>query len=100
MRRCSQCGEPATTFAYSGNPPQVSGAFCFVHSASANLTRPIPDWLVEVAQDAGLSMNAVCFIWTAVRARGRLCRTALGCCLAVWQEASERFGEEAGEGLR
>jgi hypothetical protein len=100
MKRCSKCAEPATTFAYSGNPPQVSGAFCFVHSAVAGLSEPTPDWLVAVAQDAGLSANATFFVWSAIRARAKLCRTALGCCVAVWQEAEERFGEEAGDALR
>jgi hypothetical protein len=100
MERCSQCGEPATTFAYSGNPSKVSAALCFVHSATAGLSEPAPDWLIAVAEDSGLSTNALFFLWSSFRARARLCRNAMGCCLAVWQEATDRFGPEAGDALR
>jgi hypothetical protein len=100
MERCSECGEPATTLAYSGNPPKVSAALCFVHSAIAGLTEPTPDWLVAVADEAGLSTNAVVFLWSSFRARAEICRNSMGCCLAVWQEATDRFGPEAGDALR
>jgi hypothetical protein len=100
VERCAQCGEPATAFAYSGNPPEVSAALCFVHAADSGLGAPAPHWLVGVAEDAGLSTNSVFFIWCSFRARARLCRNAMGCCLAVWQEATERFGEEAGDALQ
>jgi hypothetical protein len=78
MECCSQCGDPATTFAFSGNPPKVSAALCFVHSAAAGFGEQPPDWLLAVAQDTRLSPNAVFFLWCAFRARPQLCRNALG----------------------
>jgi hypothetical protein len=71
-----------------------------MHSAGAGLSEPVPDWLVAAAEDAGLSTNALFFLWSAFRARARLCRNAIGCCLAVWQAATDRFGPEAGDALR
>jgi hypothetical protein len=100
MERCAECGQPAMTFAYSGNPPKVSAAFCFVHSAVTKLGEQPPDWISTVAHETNLSPNAIFFLWTAFRSRPQVCRNALGCCLAVWQEASDRFGSEAGDALR
>ena len=100
MERCAQCGQPATTFAYSGNPPKVTAAYCYVHSSLAGLGEPLPAWVQALGQELSLSPNAVFFLWSAFRGRGSLCRNAMGCCIAVWQEAEARFGPSAGEALR
>ena len=102
MDKCCQCDEPATWSVTSAPDPQnaVARPFCYLHAAEAGFAEPPPAELLELARQLGYSVNALIFMLDAFHSRAGECCNAMGCCVAVWMQARERFHGQAGRVLR
>jgi uncharacterized repeat protein (TIGR04138 family) len=74
--------------------------YCYLHHAEDGYSDPLPEKLPALATRLGYPPNAVYFLAEAMGNNAKLCRNAMGCCIATWVWAERFFGQEAGDVLR